>query len=171
MQFDSKCLIEKALKDFEEYNCGAYRFANNIITSEIEHPVFGTDFLNFDDKYTKNSTAKREVPAQIDDKLAEKIKSTTSEVYSSLELAGVVRIDYLYAAGKLYVNEINTVPGSLCSYLFGKLGAIGLYAAIIENAVNETRAKAKLLSDFASDILKDYNADTLKGGAKSGNKA
>ena len=50
--------------------------------------------------------------------LREKIRGYTRTLYKRLNLRGVVRMDYLVSDGKVYLGEVNTVPGSLAYYLF-----------------------------------------------------
>ncbi|HKL73796.1 MAG TPA: hypothetical protein VJ903_02775, partial [Clostridia bacterium] len=117
LMFDNKLLIEKALTEFEEFNCAVCAGDNDILVSEIEKPIFKTGYLNFYDKYISGDSV-RELPANIPDKVSKKINSLCKQIYTMFELKGVVRIDFLYKDEKLYVNEINTIPGSLSTYLF-----------------------------------------------------
>lgn len=168
LKFDDKLLLERGLTDFREFNCAVCFGQGKAVISDIEEPVFNKEFLDFYDKYSDPSSSKRVIPAEIDDKLRDKIKRITKEIYMLLELKGVVRIDFLYSEKKLYVNEINTVPGSLATYLFGKgAGAAkSIIDYMVEDAIRESGERKKLVNDFASDILKNYK----NGGKLSGIK-
>ena len=56
--------------------------------------------------------------------MTQKIIEMSEVVFNTLDLKGVVRIDYIIdkAAGQVYVNEVNTIPGSLAFYLFEPMG-------------------------------------------------
>ena len=167
-QFDQKLLVERALTDFEEYNCAVVDTERGVITSDIERPVFNKQFLNFYDKYIASEEIKREINPFMDKKIKDRILRLSKEIYCLFDLKGVVRIDYLYAEGRLYVNEINTVPGSLAFYLFksDKLDFYSIIASIIEKAVETFQKKANLFTDFSSNVLQSYCGNKLKAGSK-----
>lgn len=166
--FDSKILVEKALTDFQEYNCAVCEGNGRIVVSDVEHPIFEKEYLDFYDKYVNADRSAREIPANIDSKLRDKIQRMSKEIYLLFELKGIVRIDFLYAENKLYVNEINTIPGSLACYLFksGGLKGVDVVGFAIDNAIEDFRKKRKLARDFASDVLVNFK----DGGKLSGIK-
>lgn len=146
-------IIEPFLKDSIELNCAAVRSNGNVIVSQIERPLYKSTFLDFDNKYKSGD---REIPAQIDSILAKEISNTTKAIYEELSLFGVVRIDYLYHNGKLYVNEINTIPGSFAYYLFSDMGINfkKLLRILIEEGINRGTLKRQV---FDTEILKQYS--------------
>ena len=160
LRFGDKAIIEKCLENFIEINCACYLDShNNLIVSECERPIGRTEVLSFDDKY-KNG--KRVFPADISTKLAEKIKSTTKQIYQKLNFTGVIRIDYFIVEEQIFVNEINTVPGSLAYYLFGD--TIKSFQSLLEELLQ------KALKDYAQSLStqKTYKADILSfTGGKS----
>lgn len=93
--------------------------------SSIEKPVksgVSSEILSYKDKYVAGEgmvAAPRELPADIPGDQAKKVKQFASIVAELLPVRGIARIDFL-SNGKdeLYVNEINTIPGSLSKYLF-----------------------------------------------------
>lgn len=143
-EFDSKVLIEKALKNFSEYNCSAIGFAGGEIeVSKVDELARLHEILSFEDKYVgggKNSQSsklgkslsvkggekfrgslagsRREFLKN--EKLVQKIRSMTIKAMQVLNLSGVIRVDYLFdnKRKKLYLNEINTIPGSLAFYFW-----------------------------------------------------
>ena len=158
--YDDECIVEKCITPLVEYNCAIVRSGEDYIISEIEQPVKHDTTLSFSDKYL-NAGQKgmkgqsRLLPAPIDDKLREKVEKYTLESYQTLNLKGVVRIDYLYNPDtkKLYLNEINTIPGSLAFYLFEPkgIGYVELVDIMLKDAVN-TDSNDKI-STFDSQIL------------------
>ena len=116
LKYGKKAVIQPFLQNFIEINCAVYRDEKGeIIVSECERPIARDKILSFGDKY---EGGKREFPANIDIKLANKIKGIAKKVYDLLDFSGVIRIDYFISEGKVYINEINSIPGSLSYYLF-----------------------------------------------------
>lgn len=167
-QFDTKILVEKALTNFEEYNCAVCENNGKIIVSDVERPVFDREYLDFNEKYVNIHNSDREIPANIDTKLRDRIQRMTREIYLLFELKGVVRIDYLYADNKLYVNEVNTIPGSLSCYLFKTSGLKGvdIIDNIVNGAIEDFKRKQKLTRDYASEVLKNFKCGNKLGGIK-----
>ncbi len=167
-KFDEKVLAEKALENFTELNCAAYRHNGEIIVGDIEKIETKGEFYDFDSKYGKEG-ATREIPAVIEEKLAERIKKITADIYRFSELCGVVRIDFLLSdKGKLYVNEINTVPGSLAFYLFKGQGInlSRLLCDLAEEGIARFEKKKKIVTSFDNNILSEFNASKLEFGVK-----
>jgi D-alanine-D-alanine ligase len=92
--------------------------------SAIERPLKASpsgEILNYADKYVGGegmSGAPRELPAVIPEKLAEQIRSIATELVGLAGLRGVARVDFLADGEQLYVNEVNTIPGSLSRHMF-----------------------------------------------------
>ncbi len=92
--------------------------------SAVERPIRTTaqaEILDYSDKYVGGegmTTAPRELPARIRPELEQSIKAVAGEVARLLDVRGVARIDFLSDGETAYVNEINTIPGSLARYLW-----------------------------------------------------
>ena len=92
--------------------------------SAIERPLRsrgGGEILGYEDKYVGAqgmTSAPRELPAQIEPALGRRIGALAAEVASLVGLRGVARLDFLSDGQNLYINEVNTIPGSLSHYLF-----------------------------------------------------
>lgn len=168
MQYANKVLIEPKLQNFTEYNCAAYKSGSRLILSQIEEVTTSNEILTFNDKYedgglkqTDKST--RIIPAKIPLELEEEIYNTTKQIYENLNFKGVIRIDYIYDLNinKLYINEINTIPGSLAFYLFEGLGIKyqTLLDDLIKQAIIEHNKEEQLINSFENNIL---NLDKLK---------
>ncbi len=113
--YDDGVICEKYVSDRREINCAAYYSKGKVITSECEEAVSVGEILSFDDKYAGGG--KSVLPADIPDPVSKKIKKITSDVYSRLNMRGIVRFDFLLGGTTVYLSEINTVPGSLSYYL------------------------------------------------------
>ena len=166
IEFDDKILVEHKLSNFVEVNCGAFKYENDVIVSETEQPLSKDDFLTFADKYStgKMSGGGHIIPAKIGN-LNEQIKGTTKLLYNKLELNGVVRFDYLVDTEreKIYINEVNTVPGSMAYYLFESVGIT--FGEMLDKIIEQTEVdfldKKSRTRNFTTGIL-----DNFKGGAK-----
>lgn len=140
LEWDTSVVIEKALVDFEEFNCAVLCGE----PSEVEKPVGWKDFLTYEDKYlSKSEGVGREFPAKIDEGLRTRIRALAVKAYNAVNADGVARVDFLYCGGELYVNEINTVPGSLSGYFFDG-GTRFVTAKLIDRALAVFGAKKRL---------------------------
>ncbi|MBV8463438.1 MAG: hypothetical protein JO368_09095 [Acidimicrobiales bacterium] len=92
--------------------------------SAIERPLRGGDggdILDYRDKYVAGegmAGARRELPARLDDEVAKRLREAAVEVAGLAGLRGMARIDFLSDGRDLFVNEVNTIPGSLARYLW-----------------------------------------------------
>ncbi len=153
LHLDSKVIIEREISPLIEYNCAVVRDGENLIVSQIEQPINKSDILSFEDKYISVDKT-RILPAQISEEKQNLIYEYTKRIYGYLGLNGVVRIDYLYDQERdiIYLNEINTIPGSLAYYLFEGLGIT--YIKLMDIVINNATTK-QLQPYFASTILEN----------------
>ncbi len=157
LEWDTVAVIEQALENFDEYNCAVLCGE----PSEVEKPVGWKEFLTYEDKYlSKSENVKREFPAAISDELRDKIRDLAVKAYNAVGADGVARVDFLYCNGELYVNEINTIPGSLAAYFFA-CGTSGVITKTIERAQKVAAAQKRL--KFA---YKRLSGDCLTGVCK-----
>ena len=159
-----------------ELNCSVLGSNSFMETSVIEQVMGKDKFLSFDDKYIGNGAKKgsskmggakgmvaadRIIPADIPNKLKEQIENTSKQTFRALGCSGVVRIDYLYdnKNDKFYVNELNTIPGSLSFYLWSpkKKEYSQLLDDMINIAVKRYKNKLKKTHIFESNILSGFN--------------
>ncbi|MBO4252076.1 MAG: ATP-grasp domain-containing protein [Clostridia bacterium] len=161
LRFGKKVIIEPCLKDFTEINCAAYKSPDGVKVSECEMPVRRTDFLTFSDKY---ENGKRIFPADIPQKISDKIKKITKKVYETFGFTGVIRIDYFLVGGEVYLNEINAVPGSLAYYLFSDTlkGFTQMLDEMIDAARIEFAADSTVKKTYDSGILYSVGAKGAK---------
>lgn len=167
-EFDGKLLVEEKLTDFAEVNCAAYSKGGRVVVSETERPLAAGELLTFEDKYMsggKMSGGGRVMPADVGEELNAVVRSVTERVYRAMELRGIVRADFLVdrTRGKVYINEINTIPGSMAFYLFEPLGID--FAELLTDQIEEALARRRAGSRrtvFRSAVLTHYGK-----GAKS----
>ena len=158
-KLDGKVLVEEALTNFTELNCAAIRVNGEVVLSVIDQPMTTHEILTFADKYVENEAYERKAPA-LNKKVASKVNKLTTEVYEKLNFGGVIRVDYLLDndSGKLYVNEINTTPGSLAYGLWeSKYPRAEYGSALVEQAQKDFAEREGLTYTFDSGVLNGGN--------------
>ena len=147
-ELDDRIIIEKYLTNKKDVNCGAYSIDGEIFVSEAEE-AFGDGVYTFEDKYVKRGNTplspKTERVKPLVGELRDKIRAYTRTVYKRMNLKGVVRMDYLVSDGKVYLCEVNTVPGSLAYYLFCEriTDARSFFGDLIEESIKNFVASSK----------------------------
>ena len=179
-EYDRRVLIEQGLNKPIELNCSVLGYDNDVEASPIEMPINQDEFLDFKDKYPASGGSKgmaslhRVLPASIEDELRDKIQEMSKTIFRMLDCKGTVRIDYMFDKdrGKLYITEINTIPGSLAFYLWENAGMSysRMIDKMIECAEKAHEDKNRANYAYTSDILKGvcFGAKGAKGckGAK-----
>lgn len=192
VSYDERVIVENGVEHLKEVNCSALGRGDNIQVSICEQPVSWKEFLTFDEKYlrtTNPSGAKlagaktaggtkassgmasmtRKVPAEITPEQTKEVKRLTAEVFKALNSKGVVRIDFIIDTddGAVYVNEINTIPGSFAFYLweYADIKYSTLIDRLVEIAEEENREKNKNNYTYNSDIVKNV-VSSIGGGTK-----
>lgn len=181
LKYDVKVIIEKAVEDLTEVNCSVLGDYKHQETSALEEVLSDNELLTYTDKYIgsgkgklkgglKNgskgmASASRIIPAKIDKKIQDEIVKVSKEVFKLLNLSGVCRIDFLIDKknNKVYINEPNTIPGSLAFYLWTPVGKKyeTLLTDMINIAIKNYKEKKKKTYSFDSNILKNFNG--IKG--------
>ena len=172
--YDRRILVEVGINNPVEINCAALGYGEDVRTSVCEMPVpsTGDKFLNFFEKYLRNVGTKGEssrgmkslsrvVPAPIGEELTERIQRMTKEIFRLLDCRGTVRIDFILDENDvLYVNEPNTIPGSLAFYLWQECGvSFGkLVEIMVEDALRAHADKNTNVFAFDSTILQKVAA-------------
>ncbi len=167
IKYDIKIVVEKAVLNLIEVNSSVLGNYETQEVSSLEEVMGLDEILSFQDKYLSSSKSKgmaatsRVIPARIDEVLTKDIQNTSKEVFKLLNLGGVVRIDFLIdgKTKKYYVNEPNTIPGSLAFYLwkYDGLEYKDLLNKIIDLSMKEYKNKKKKIKSFTSNILQNFN--------------
>ncbi len=174
--FADKILVEPAVVNLKEINCSVVGDYTEAEASELEEPVSADKILSYKDKYldggkktggSKGMTSlKRKIPADIPAETATEIKKIAVEAFKYLDCNGVVRIDYLMNSktGEFWINEFNTIPGSLAFYLWEPLGIkySELLDRLISLALKRQRNREEITYSFDTNIL----SSGALGGAK-----
>ncbi len=182
IKYDNKVLVEEVVENLKEVNISVLGNYEHQELSVIEEVASSHEILTYEDKYIGDgklkgkgkisskgmASASRIIPAEIDDSIAKDIREMAIKAFRALNSSGVVRIDFLIDTkeSKAYVNEINSIPGSLSFYLWEKTAKP--YPELLDEVislgiVNYKNKKAKT-NTFSSNILEGFNGTKgLKG--------
>ncbi len=183
ISYDKKFIVELV-----EVNCSVIGDFSSAKPSVLEEVMGSDEFLSFRDKYeggggskgaktggTKSqgmASTNRIIPARLTDEGTKYVQDLAVQTFRVLGSAGVARIDFLINAenNEVYVNEINTIPGSLSFYLWEKTDRnfTELMTSLVELALKRQRERESLTFSFESNVLALQGAGTK--GAK-GTKA
>lgn len=108
----NKLIIQPFYENLTEYNLAIYENGY----SKLERIVKKDEIFSFDNKY--NESFKMMHQALENTELAEEFRRIGRTVYDLLDCSGIIRIDFFEIEGKIYVNEVNIIPGALAMYLF-----------------------------------------------------
>ncbi len=165
LQYDTEVLVEIVIDNLMELNCSVLGDVSGYETSAIERVFQKDEILSYQDKYLRGKrkntkgmeSTSRELPANIDEELAKKIEKISIEASKVVGASGVLRIDFLYdeLAKKLYLNEINTIPGSLAFYLWKakNIPYHTLIEKLIDIALKTYQVKNSKIYSYESNIL------------------
>ncbi|KKQ35956.1 MAG: D-alanyl-alanine synthetase A [Candidatus Nomurabacteria bacterium GW2011_GWB1_37_5] len=106
---DSKIIIEEGLIDPREIEV-AVLGNENLIVSDLGELILAKDFYSYDDKYVLGQTNTR-IPAKLTMSQIINIKNLAASAYKLSDCKGFARVDFFISKGKIYLNEINTLPG------------------------------------------------------------
>ncbi len=143
--FDEFIIVEEGVQNLMEINCSVQVINGKVETSELEVPINWEKFLTYEDKYVSKTKgeSKTKLGTKLNKKLKNDIEILSIKAYEKFFLSGVIRIDYLYnkQTKELFINEINTIPGSLSFYLWKPKGLT--FSSHITNLIVQAQEKAK----------------------------
>ena len=179
--YAQKVLVEPAVQNLKEINCAVLGDCDEAIPSECEEPVNADEILSFEDKYIGNgktgakktggskgmATLSRKIPAEITPEQKKTIQDYAVKAFRVLGCSGVSRIDFMMdkEKGEIWLNEINTIPGSLSFYLWESIGVSypALLDRMISLALKRERENENITYAFDSNVLQGVS---LGGGSK-----
>lgn len=174
IMYDEKIIVEKVIKDLQELNCSVLGGLGDYKASVIEEVFPSEKILSYEDKYLSDSKTKgmaslgRKIPAEINKSLEKEVKDISLKACRALNTNGIVRIDFLVdkKENKVYLNELNIIPGSLAFYLWTPLDKQykELLNDIIEYGIKRSKNKARKLNSFDTNVLEGFNG--VKGVKK-----
>jgi D-alanine-D-alanine ligase len=128
LNLDRRAIIESAITDCVEINCAVMGDDREMEASVLEQPVSWQEFLTYDEKYLRGGegmkSAERLIPAPLPPELAQRVQDTAIEAFRAIDGRGTARLDFLVRpdSNEVFLNEINTLPGSLAFYLWQEMG-------------------------------------------------
>ena len=175
-RYATKVLVEHAISNLREINCAVLGDENEAVASECEEPLHTKDILSYEDKYVSNAkgsgskgmaSVSRKIPAELTPEKREEVRELAVRAFQALGCNGVSRIDFMIDEdnGKLYFNEINTIPGSLAFYLWEPIGVPykELLDRMIGLALKRERTEKNLTFTFDTNILNQSSFGGQKG--------
>lgn len=175
--FDRRILVESAITDCVEINCALLGNGDDIRASVLEQPISWQEFLTYEEKYLRGSegmkSAERIIPAPLGPELTSQIQQIAIRAFKAIDGYGTARIDFLVKPHKneVYLNEINTLPGSLAFYLWEASGISmrELVHQLVQLAQDAHAEKRRNTYDYQTDLINLTSMHGLKGikGAKN----
>lgn len=154
--FDSKILIETFLENSQEINCAIVGNLQKKYCSNLQQPQSWQSFLTFEEKYLTSKKTKIQ-NNNIAKKLQNQIYKLSENLFDYFDCKGVIRIDYLVKDNIIYVNEINTIPGSLSFPLWDNIfSPAELINKLIELAIQDKIKKDENVFSYQSVALQNY---------------
>lgn len=176
MKYDKKIIVEEAIKNVKEVNISVLGNYQKQEVSEIEEINSYEDFYSFKEKYVegirKNQSKNKKTKPILSKEMLEDMKKYAINVFKVINARGVSRIDFLIddKNKKIYVNEINTIPGGLSGYLWKakKKNQPELLEDLMTLAKHRYKAELNYIKAFDGNLLEGY--DILKGEKIKKNK-
>lgn len=182
-KFSQRLIVEYMVRDLKEINCSVLGDADDHVASVCEEPVKSGDFLSYEDKYMSGGSkggskgagsmqaSERRVPADLPEKTSERIRHLAAETFRVLSCHGVSRVDVMVDGtdGNIYINEINTIPGSLSFYLWEASGIsfTQLMDRLVQLALRRKRERDRKTFTYDQNI---FAMGAGFGGSKGGTK-
>ena len=170
-KFSQRIIVEHMIEQLKEINCSVLGDADEHQSSVCEEPIKTGDFLSYEDKYMGGSkttagmqASDKRIPADLPVEMSERIQKMAGETFRVLSCHGVSRVDVMVDEkdNSIYVNEINTIPGSLSFYLWEASGISfsQLMDKLVQFALKRKRAIDRKTFTY------DQNIFSLGGGVK-----
>lgn len=173
--YTTRIIVEDMVEELQEINCSVLGDCDECEASVLEEPIKSGEILSYEDKYvggTKGAkgmqAAQKRIPADLPKAETERIQFLARETFRVLSCHGVSRVDMIIdrKTRDIYVNEINTIPGSLSFYLWEATGISfeQLMDRLVELAIKRKREQGMKTVSY------DHNIFNLGGGIKGGIK-
>ena len=135
--FDRKIVIEAGVPNAREIECGV--IGNDEPEASVPGEIIPSrEFYDYEAKYLDEGS-RAIIPAELPKKVADQVRRLAVEAFKAIDGAGMSRVDFLLERGtnKLYLNEVNTIPGFTTISMFAKLwAASGVeYPALLDRLI------------------------------------
>lgn len=163
LHYDTKVIVEEGVEPVMDVTCSVIGHSA-LVASLLQESSFGKDFFSYEDKYLNDGgaqlgNAKQSIiiPASLDAKTTEAIRETAKKVYALLGMSGIARVDFLFntQSGEWFVNELNTMPGTLYHHLWKESGIElpELLERLLASAKEKHAETESMTHIFKSEIL------------------
>ena len=172
--YDGNIIVENGVENLKDLTCAVLSNGEEVIASEVQQSALSDEgFFDYDKKYmedggaqTGQATDNLIIPADISADIKNKIQNIAKKVFRELKCNGTARVDFLLNSqtGELFVNEINTLPGTLYHHLWEKSGKNiheVLEWMLLDGLKREEQVQ-EISADFTSDVLNSANSMKLK---------
>lgn len=122
-EFDDEIIAEPFINGVKEYNLAGTKINGEFVFSIVEEPQ-KEEFLDFDKKYLDFNRSEVVSNADISDELVQKLQDCFKKVYNITFEGSLIRCDFFVVDNEVYLNEINSIPGSMANYLFDDFNSI-----------------------------------------------
>lgn len=169
--FDQRLLIEASAEGAIEINCAVLGNDDDVRPSVLEQPITWEEFLTYEEKYMHEGGgmkgAERRIPAPLPADLTARIQQAAVEAFKAIGGRGTARVDFLVQeeTGEFFVNEVNTMPGSLGFYLWEPEGLTpaNVVDELIRLAQEAHRQKRQTRYNYKTGLVAHAAARGLKG--------
>ena len=188
LQYDNKIIVEEVVENLKEVNIAVMGNYESQKVSEIEEVLSGNKFLTYQDKYIGGgkklkggikvprgkskgmASTNRKLPADLSSKMRKEIEDIAVKAFKVLGAAGNSRIDFLIddKKEKVYINEINSIPGSLAFYLWEAKGEdfTKVLDDMITIGIKDYKKRMSKTHSFETNILAGFASNGGLKGAK-----
>lgn len=173
LRFDDEAIVEPAVVSANDVNCSVIRVGDTLKASSLESIRPDDSFLSYEEKYMQWGKAKprkgthdHAIPAPFPEDITEHVKVLAKAAFEACGCDGVARIDFLVRGEEIYVNEINTMPGSLAFYLWEASGMPfdQLLGLLLKSAITRWEARRSLTFTLERNLLAEI--ESHKNAAK-----
>lgn len=178
ISFTNRVIIERYVQKLKEVNCAVLGNYYECEPSVCEVPVRSGEILSYQDKYMNGGgkqsqgmrSTVREIPANLPEESTKFIQQAACDTFRALNCDGVSRIDFIIdeATGDIFVNEINTIPGSLSFYLWEYSGYN--FGTLIDKLIEIAFRRKQDAGFKAVNYGENIFAAKASGGSKMGGK-
>ncbi len=175
-KYSKRILSEHAISNMREINCSVLGDYEYCMASECEEPIKSDEILSYKDKYISGgkkiggekgmNVSGVKLPANIPDDLKDTIQDLAQKTFRAIGCTGVVRIDFMIDndTDKIYVNEINTIPGCLSFHLWkaSNLQYKDLLNNLIDITLKRKREEDSILYSFDTNMLQTISISNHK---------
>ncbi|MFI3239299.1 MAG: D-alanine--D-alanine ligase family protein [Bacteroidales bacterium] len=171
--YSARIVVEDMVEELQEINCSVLGDVDEYQSSVCEEPIKSGEILSYEDKYmggTKSAkgmqASEKRIPADLPEDVTKRVQFLAGETFRVLSCHGVSRVDVIIdrKSGDIYVNEINTIPGSLSFYLWEASGIS--FAELMDKLV--LLAFKRQRQAAMKTVSYDMNIFNLTGGLKGG---